>query len=141
MRSPDDGADNGMRGRHPRGGGPGAVARALVEAVFSGDVDGATSYCTPDIALTIEGTQTVFGHEGVRHIMAFNAEVSSDVRIAIHHVLGAGDTAAINRTTYLTIGGVPLQLEVGSFFTLRDGLVAEWTDYQDMQDVTRALGH
>ena len=123
------------------GEGPGEVARALVEAVFRDDFATAVTLCTPDLVLRIEGTQVVHGHEGLRHVMEFNAEVSTDVHVEIHHVLGTGDTAAVSRTTFLTIGGTPLALEVGAFFALRDGLVAEWTDYQDMQIVTRALGH
>lgn len=129
-----------MSGQGPSGD-PGEVARGLLEAVFSGDFAAATRFCSPDLVLRIEGTQEVRGHEGLRQLMEFNAQVSSEVRIEIHHVIGAGDTAAVNRTTYLTIGGVPLALEVGSFFTLHDGLVVEWTDYQDMSAVTRALGH
>lgn len=126
---------------HRPGGGPAETARALVEAAFAGDYERAAKYCTPDLELRIEGTQTVHGHEGLRHIMEFNAEVSSNVRITIHHALGAGDTAALNRTTYLTIAGKELVLEVGAFFELRDGLVHRWVDYQDMQIVTEALGH
>lgn len=130
-----------MGGQRPRAGGPGDVARALVEAALSGDFEAARSYCTPDITLTLEGVQTVGGHEGLRQVMEFNAEVATDVVFEIHHVLGSGDTAALNRTTHLTVRGERLRVEVGSFFTLRDGLVAEWTDYQDMQNVWRALGH
>lgn len=121
--------------------GPGEVARRLVEATFSDDFETAGSLCTPDLVLTIEGTQTVRGHDGLRQLMELIAEVSTEVRVEIHHVLGSGDAAAVNRTTYLTIGGTPLHLEVGAFFALRGGLVAEWTDYQDMQKVFRALGH
>lgn len=121
--------------------GPGAIARALVEAVFGGDFEAAKEFCTPDLVLRIEGTQVVRGHEGLRQLMEFNEEVSSDVGVEIHHAFGSGATAAISRTTFLTIGGKSLALEVGAFFTLRDGLVAEWTDYQDMRDVVRALGH
>lgn len=126
---------------HRPSGGPAETARALVEAAFAGDFDAAATYCTPDLELRIEGTQTVHGHEGLRHIIEFNAEVSSNVRVTIHHALGAGDTAAVNRTTNLTIGGKDLTLEVGAFFELRDGLVCRWVDYQDMRIVTEALGH
>jgi len=113
----------------------------LVEAALSGDFEAARSYCAPDITLTLEGIQTVSGHEGLRQLLEFNAEIATDVVIEIHHVLGSDDTAALNRTTHLTVGGKRLRVEVGSFFALRDGLVAAWTDYQDMQDVWRALGH
>lgn len=130
-----------MSERQAPGTGLGGRARALVEAVFSDDFETARSYCAPDLVLTIEGTQTVRGHEGLRHVMEFNAEVSTDVSVDIHHVLGSGDTAALNRTTHLTINGAQLRVEVGSFFTFRDGLVTEWVDYQDIQKVTRALGH
>lgn len=124
-----------------RGTDAGEIARALVEAVFADDFETARSLCGPEVVLTIEGTQTVRGHGGLRQVMEFNADVSTDVSIDIHHVLSAGDRAAVNRTTRLTIGGVPLALEVGSFFTVRDGLVVRWVDYQDMQEVSRALGH
>lgn len=126
-------------------GGPGKdirqIARALIEAAFSGDTEGAIACCTPDLELRIEGIQTVRGHEGLQHIIEFNTEVSTNSQVEIHHMLAAGDTAAINRTTYLTIGGKEIVLEVGAFFEFRDGLVCRWVDYQDMGVVTRALGH
>lgn len=124
-----------------RGRDAAETARALVEAAFAGRYEEAAAYCTPDLELRIEGTQTVHGHEGLRHLLEFNAEVSANVRVEIHHVLASGDTAALNRTTHLTIGGRDLALEVGSFFELRDGLVCRWVDYQDMRIVTEALGH
>ncbi|MDV8002447.1 nuclear transport factor 2 family protein [Rhodococcus sp. IEGM 1408] len=119
----------------------GDVARELIEAAFRGDVAAATALCAPDVVLRIEGIQEVFGHDGVAQVIEFNGQVSSDVRVEIHRILSSGDTAAINRTTYLTIGGQRIELGVGSFFTVRDGLVCEWSDYQDMVEVTRALGH
>lgn len=125
----------------PSAEGPGKVARKLIEAAFSNDFETARELCARDLVLNIEGIQTVRGHDGLRHVMEFNAEFSTDVSVEIHHVLESGDTAAINRTVNLTIAGTPLTLEVGAFFTLRDGLVTEWTDYQDMQKVSRALGH
>ena len=130
-----------MTEAHRNGGAPAETARALVEAAFAGDYEKAATYCTPDLELRIEGTQTVHGHEGLQHIIEFNAKVSSNVRVTIHHALGAGDTAAVNRTTYLTLGGKDLALEVGAVFELRDGLVCRWVDYQDMRIVTEALGH
>lgn len=119
----------------------GDVARELIEAVFRGDVTAATALCAPDIVLRIEGTQEVSGHDGLAQVMEFNGQVSSDVRVEIHRILSSGDTVALSRTTYLTIDGQHVELEVGSFFTVRDGLVCEWSDYQDMVEVTRALGH
>lgn len=130
-----------MSDRQMPGRGPAEVARTLVDAAFSGNHEAAAACCTPDLELRIEGIQTVHGHEGLRHVMDFNAEVSTDVRVTIHHVLASGDTAALNRTTYLTIGGRALALEVGAFFEFRDGLVCRWVDYQDMRIVTDALGH
>lgn len=130
-----------MSSQHTRPDSPGRVARSLLEAVFSDDFETARAYCAPDLIVTIEGIQTVEGHEGLRQLMEFSSQVSTDVRVVIQHVLEDGDTAAINRTTYLTIGGQSLRLEVGAFFTVRDGLVTEWTDYQDMREVSRALGH
>ena len=123
------------------GGGPAAVARALVEAAFAGDFEAAVKYYTPDLEIRIEGLQTLHGHEGLRHIMDFSAEVTADIRVTIDHALGTGDTAAINRTTHMAIGGKELALEVGSFFELRDGLVCRWIDYQDLRIVSEALGH
>jgi ketosteroid isomerase-like protein len=131
----------GAMDRSARGGHAGEVARELLEATFRGDVEAATALCAPDLVLSIEGTQTVHGHEGLAQLIEFNGEVSTDVRVEIHRVLSSGDTAAVSRTTFLTIGGRRIELGVGAFFTLRDGLVSEWSDYQDMGEVTRALGH
>ena len=122
-------------------GDPAAVARALVEAVSAGDVEAATRCCTPDLELRIEGLQTLHGHEGLQHIMEFTDEMVTRIRIAIYHALGSGDTAALNRTIYMTIRGKELALEVGSFFELRDGLVCRWVEYQDLRIVSKAFGH
>lgn len=124
-----------------RGRGSVATARALIEAAFAGDFETAVKYCTSDVELRLEGTQTVHGHDGLRHLIELNSEISESVHVTIHHALASGDTAAVNRTTYLTIGGKELTLEVGAFFDLRDGLVCRWVDYQDMRTVTGALGH
>ena len=120
---------------------PVAVARALIEAASAGDYETAAALCTPDLELRIEGMQTVHGHEGLRHVNEFNADISTHIRVTIHHALGSGDTAAISRTVRLTIDGKDLELEVGAFFELRDGLVCRWVDYQDMRIVTEAIGH
>ena len=124
-----------------RSGVSAEVARNLIEATFRGDVAAAIALCTPDVEVRIEGIQTVRGRDGLAQLIEFNEEVSVNVRVEIHHVLASGDTAAIARTTFLTIGGQDIELAVGSFLTLRDGLVCQWSDYQDMGDVTRALGH
>lgn len=124
-----------------RRGGSGEVARGLVEATFRGDVDTATSLCTPDLELRIEGTQVVRGRDGLAQLIEFNEEVSTDVRVEIHRVMASGDTVAMSRTMFLTINGQAVELSAGAFFTLRDGLVREWSDYLDMSEVARALGH
>lgn len=129
-----------MRGHTPEDD-PGGVARALVEAYVSDDYATAITYCAPDLVYRIEGVQVVEGHEGLGHLMEFNAEIASEVRVEFHHVLGSGETAAINRTTSFVVGGERIVVEVGSFFTVRHGLVVEWIDYQDMQNLERALGH
>ena len=130
-----------MGDRRMASGGPGRVARALLEAVFSNDFERAREHCSEDLVMTIEGIQTVRGHDGLRQLMDFVSEFTAGIRTAIHHVLSAGDTAAINRTAHLTLGERTYTLEIGAFFTVRDGLVTEWTDYQDAQEVSRALGH
>lgn len=119
----------------------GRVARAFIEAVFAGDFTTACAYSSPELILRIEGQDTVEGHAGLREIMDLSADVCTDVDMRIHHVLCAGETAAINRTTRVTINGKRLTVEVGAFSTVRDGLVCEWTDYQDSQALLRALGH
>lgn len=119
----------------------GAVARALIEAVLRGDVEEAVSLTSPDLLLRIESYEDFHGHEGLREFMAFHAEVASEVVVEFHHVLSSGDTAAVNRTETVTVGGQRVPLEVGAFFTLRDGLVTEWFGYQDLRAVNRALGH
>jgi ketosteroid isomerase-like protein len=117
------------------------VVRALVEARFHGDVTATTALCAPDIVLRIEGSHEARGREGVAHLMEFNREVATNVRVEIHRVMASGDTVAMSRTMFLTINGQAVELSAGAFFTLRDGLVREWSDYLDMSEVARALGH
>ncbi len=120
---------------------PAVVARELVEARFHGDVDTVTSLCTPDIVLRIEGSHEARGHEGVAQLMEFNREVATNVRVEIHRVMVSGDTVAMTRTMSLIVNGQALELGAGAFFTLRGGLVREWSDYLDMSELARALGH
>lgn len=127
--------------RDERDRSSGEVARQLVERTFRGDLAAAAALCTPDLELRIEGTQVLRGHEGLAQMMEFARDVATEVGLEIHRVLSAGDTAAITRTSYFTIGGERIELGVGSFFTLRDGLVCQWSDYQDITELSRALGH
>lgn len=127
--------------RGERDRSPGQVARQLLECTYRGDLAAASALCTPDLELRLEGTQVLRGHEGLRQMMEFASDVASEVRLEIDRVLSAGDTAAISRTTFLTINGTCIELAVGSFFRVRDGLVCEWSDYQDIGELTRALGH
>lgn len=130
-----------MSDRQSPDGSPADIARRLIEASFSNDPEAAVACCTPDLELRMEAIQTVHGHDGLRQVIQFNTEVSTNISVKIHHVLSSGDTAAISRTTYLTIGGKDIALEVGAFFEFENGLVRRWTDYQDMRIVTEALGH
>ncbi len=129
-----------MSGHSPTGDA-GAVARALVAAVTAGDYKTAITYCSPDLLFRIVDLEMLHGHEGLRALMEFNADVASDARVEFHHVLASGEIAAINRTNSFVVGGQPLVLEIGSFFTVRHGLVVEWTEFLDLQDFERALGH
>ena len=151
MPSPDSGSGGpadgagvpgaGSSGAGSSGEGNLRVARALIEAAFSGDIDGALACCAEDLEVRTEGTQVVHGYEGLRQIIEFHTELFTSVDVTMHHALASGDTAAINRTTHLVIDGKEIDLEVGSFFEFRDGLVCRWMDYQDMGIVMRALGH
>lgn len=117
------------------------VVRSLVEAVVRADYEAAAALCAPELHISVQGFDEIDGHDGLRGLMEFQREILRDASVEIHHVLTAGDTAAVERTEHFTIGDERVSLDVGAFFSLRDGLVTEWLDYQDLRDVIRALGH
>ena len=65
-----------MGDRRMASGGPGRVARGLLEAVFSNDFERAREYCSEDLVMTIEGIQTVRGHDALRSLMDFVSEAA-----------------------------------------------------------------
>ena len=122
-------------------GSPVVTARALVEAVVARDADAALALVAPDVLIRVDGLEDFEGYEGLRRLLSFQTEIMHDMRVEIRHALGTGESVAIDRTEYFTVAGEAIALDVGAFLTVREGLVVEWIDYQDLSDLARAMGH
>ena len=73
------------------------------------------------------------GLEAIRGVLDLFLPMAEEIHFEIHHVASAGDVVFTERTDHFTTEGVTKSLPVTGVFELRDGRIAAWRDYFDLQ--------
>ncbi|MCW2544510.1 MAG: limonene,2-epoxide hydrolase, partial [Frankiales bacterium] len=81
----------------------------------------------------------VHGHDQVRETLEGLLAMCSGSEWVVHRELAQGDLVMNERTDRFRIGETWTDLPVMGVFTLRDGQIALWRDYFDLQTVMAAL--
>ena len=67
-------------------------------------------------------------------------EACSEIDWQVHHIAATGDGAVLTeRTDDFVMGAKRISVRVMGTFELRDGLIAAWRDYFDLQEYQRQL--
>jgi limonene-1,2-epoxide hydrolase len=115
------------------------TVNAFMKAAADRDYDTAVSHLTDDIEYQNMPIPPVNGKDAVRatlDMLLANAEGSEWV---VHREVEAGNIVMNERTDRFLIGGTWMELPVAGVFELRDGKIALWRDYFDLETIMKQM--
>lgn len=116
----------------------GDVVTALMQACQARDLDAACALVTDDIEYDNVPIGKVFGPEGVRKVLSGGVMAEArDIEWVVHRQVAQGDTVMNERTDRFLVGDRWLEIPIGAVFEVRDGKVALWRDYFDLESYRR----
>lgn len=117
---------------------PGEIVTALVHACESRDLDAVCALVTDDIEYDNVPIGVVHGPEGVRSVLSGGVtQAASEVEWVVHRQVEAGDTVMNERTDRFLVDGRWVEIPIAAVFIVRDGRVALWRDYFDLETYRR----
>jgi limonene-1,2-epoxide hydrolase len=119
--------------------GASEVVTAFIRAIEAGDLDHALTMVADDIAYDNQPLGPVTGPDEVRRILSGGMSAAAErIEWVVSYQVGEGDVVMNERVDRFLIGGVWLELPVAGLFVLRDGKIALWRDYFDLEGFKRA---
>ncbi|MDP3712013.1 MAG: limonene-1,2-epoxide hydrolase family protein [Mycobacteriales bacterium] len=119
---------------------PGEVVAAFLTVAAKGEWDAALPMLADDVVYQNMMLPAVTGPAAVRETADQLLSLCGGSEWVTHRQVESGDLVMNERTDRFLIGGEWLDLPVAGVFEVRDGLIAAWRDYFDLQTVmTRAF--
>lgn len=117
---------------------PGEVVTALVQACERRDLDAVCALVADDIEYDNVPIGKVYGPDGVRSVLSGGVTAAaSDVEWVVHRQVESGDTVMNERTDRFLVDGRWVEIPIAAVFVVRDGRVALWRDYFDLESYRR----
>ena len=120
------------------------IVRAFTEAAAKRDYDTALAMLTDDVEYHNIPLDPVYGRQAVRDTLEALLAMGTDSDWVVHREVESGDTVMNERTDKFLVNGKWLELPVAGVFVVRDGKIALWHDYFDlntiMTQITAAAG-
>ncbi len=106
------------------------VVNAFCAAWASSDVDKITSFMTEDCSIRLSEAQPpAKGRAAFKDALKNLYQRIQKVEIEVTESFAIGPTVLNDRQDYITRDGKRAPVRVAGFFFLKDGKIAEWTDY------------
>lgn len=115
------------------------TVRAFMTAAADRDYDTSLGLLTEDVEYQNMMLPPVRGREQVRQTLEGLLALCSDSEWVVHRELADGDLVMNERTDRFRIGDTWTDLPVMGMFELRDGRIALWRDYFDLQTIMAAM--
>ena len=115
------------------------TVNAFMTAAANRDYDKALDYLADDIEYQNMPLPPVNGKDAVKatlDMLLANAEGSEWV---VHRETESGNVVMNERTDRFLIGGTWMELPVAGVFELRDGKIALWRDYFDLETIMKQM--
>lgn len=117
------------------------VVTALVEACERRDLDAVCALVTDDIEYDNVPIGKVYGPDGVRSVLSGGVTAAaSEVEWVVHRQVAHGDTVMNERTDRFLVNDRWIEIAIAAVFVVRDGKVALWRDYFDLESYRRQRG-
>lgn len=96
------------------------------------DVDELLGYFTDDAVYHNIPMEPVQGHEQIRNVFGLFVPNSSEISWKVLNISSSGNTVFTERVDSFVMGDKRVDLPVAGVFEIRDGKIAAWRDYFDM---------
>ncbi|MCU1373135.1 MAG: hypothetical protein JWO68_421 [Actinomycetia bacterium] len=115
------------------------TVHAFLEAAAARDYDTALPLLTEDIEYQNMPIAPVKGREAVKEQLEMLLAMGTGSEWKVLHEVADGNVVMNERVDRFEINGTWADLPVMGVFVLRDGLIAEWRDYFDLQTIMGQL--
>jgi limonene-1,2-epoxide hydrolase len=113
-----------------------AIVTTFIAAIERGDVDGAIACMTEDCEYDNVPMAKAIGHEQIRTTLSMFISPDAKTQFEIIRQAATGNVVMNERIDRLTVFGKQVELPVAGVFEVRDGKIALWRDYFDLQQFT-----
>lgn len=107
--------------------------RSYYAAWVRDDIPAVLSLCTDDVVAGIMPSKDLVGREAVAGFLHKFGKTLTDKRYDIAAIVVQGDIAMIEGVENYFRDGKPVRLPFMTVFRFRNGAIASWRDYFDMQ--------
>lgn len=97
------------------------------------DIDELMTYFTEDAVYHNMPMDPAVGHDAIRAVMSFFVPMSQEITFEMIHIAATGNVVHTERVDRFVMGANNVVLPVAGVFEIRDGKIAAWRDYFDMQ--------
>jgi len=116
------------------------TVRAFCAAWQRRDIDELLDFFTDDAVYHNMPVDPVRGREAIRGVFGMFVVPATSIEFEIRHLASAGSVVHTERVDRFVIGGREVALPVAGVFEVRDGRIAAWRDYFDMQQFLEQSG-
>jgi limonene-1,2-epoxide hydrolase len=115
------------------------VVNAFMKAAASGDYATALGYLTDDVEYQNMPLPPVSGKEAVKGTLDMLLAAGTGSEWVVHRELSDGHIVMNERTDRFFAGDKTMELPVAGVFELRDGKIALWRDYFDLETIMKQM--
>jgi len=108
------------------------VVREFCDAWAKGDLDALIEYFADDAVYHNIPVDPVTGKDAIRATIAGFTTGVDQVEFRVLHLAGAGDVVLTERVDVFRMAATTIELPVMGTFEVRDGKIAAWRDYFDL---------
>lgn len=97
------------------------------------DIVELVDFVTEDAIFHNMPTEPALGHDAIRAVMMLFVPMSKAIEFKVDKMVSAGDVVFTERVDTFTLEKGKISIPVAGVFEIRDGKIAAWRDYFDMQ--------
>jgi limonene-1,2-epoxide hydrolase len=115
------------------------TVRAFMTAAAKRDYDTALGLMTDDVEYQNMPLPPVHGTAGVKDTLEMLLASAESSEWVVHREVASDNLVMNERTDRFLVGGRWLELPVAGVFELRDGRIALWRDYFDLETIMKQM--
>jgi len=102
-------------------------------------IDEITACFTDDAVYHNIPVDPVVGHDAIRGMLGMFLAPGATIEFRVEHIVADGDIVLTERVDVFRMGESTIELPVMGTFEVRDGLIAAWRDYFDLNQYMSQL--